>query len=69
MTPEELKHFTWAIVTLGFLSGLAGAFVMHLWAAFVGWVIERFIAWEERAERIATARARAAALSRAMPRG
>lgn len=69
MTPEELKHFTWAIVTLGFLSGLAGAGVMHLFLAVVDWVIARFMAWEDRAERIATARARAAALSRAMPRG
>lgn len=69
MTPEELKHFTWAIVTLGVLSGLAGAGVMHLWVAFVGWVTDRFMAWEERAERIATARARAVAFSKATPRG
>lgn len=69
MSPEELKHFTWAIVTLGFASGLAGAGVMHLILTVVHWLIARFMAWEERAERIATARARATALSRAMPRG
>lgn len=69
MTSEELQHFTWAIATVGFIAGLAGAGVMHLWVAFVSWVTHRFMAWEERAERIATARARAVAFSKAMPRG
>lgn len=69
MTSEELRHFTWGIVQLSFVSGLVGAGVLHLWVSFVAWVADRLMAWEERAERIATARARAAALSRATSRG
>ena len=69
ITDQQLHHFVFAIATLAFLSGLAGAFVLHLVLTIGEWVVARFMAWEQRAERIATARARAAALSKAMPRG
>lgn len=66
---EQLSHFVLAIASIAFFAGLAGAFVAHFWMAFIRWVTDRFMAWEERAERIASARARAVALSKAMPRG
>lgn len=65
----QLHHFILAIATIAFLAGLVGAFVLHIALSAGEWIVARFMAWEERAERIATARARAAALSKAMPRG
>lgn len=65
----QLHHFIVAIATIAFLAGLVGAFVLHIALTAGEWVAARFMAWEQRAERIATARARAAALSKAMPRG
>lgn len=69
ISDQQLHHFVLAIATIAFLAGLAGAFAWHLVLTICEWVVARFMAWEEREERIATARARAAALSKAMPRG
>jgi len=69
ISEQQLSNFAVGVICLGFLAGLAGAFAMHLVLTICEWVAARFMAWEERAERIATARARAAALSKAMPRG
>ncbi len=66
---QQLSHFALGVICLGFLAGLAGAFALHVVLTVGEWVVARFMAWEERAERIATARARAVALSKAMPRG
>jgi len=65
----QLSHFALGVIFLGFFAGLAGAFVLHVALTIGQWVVARLMAWEERAERIASARARAAALSKAMPRG
>lgn len=65
----QLHHFILAIATIAFLAGLVGAFVFHIALSAGQWIVARFMAWAERAERIATARARAVALSKAFPRG
>lgn len=61
MQPEQLQFFAWAIIKLGFVSGLAGAATWSLVSALVSAFADSAARWEEKRLLIIQARARSRA--------
>lgn len=63
MSPEQLEHLAYALIQIGFCSGLIGAAAWTLLMGIFNAIADAITAWEDRRIRVIKARARARALA------